>query len=65
MQEALIRISTAVSKFMPFVQLDSFEPTVIKSNDGSSILNKLKVFYSIPAAAVNNQVVEISIVVKS
>lgn len=64
-QEALIRISTAVSKFMPFVQLDSFEPTVIKSNDGSSILNKLKVFYSIPAAAVNNQVVEISIVVKS
>ena len=64
-QEALIRISTAVSKFMPFVSLQSFEPSVVKSNDGSSILNKIKIFYSVPAVAATNQVVEIAIVVKS
>ena len=50
---------------MPFVSLESFEPKVVKSNDGSSILNKIKIFYSVPAVAANNQVVEISIVVKS
>ena len=64
-QEALIRISTAVSKYMPFLSLESFEPKVVKSNDGSSILNKIKVFYSVPAVAATDQVVEISIVVKS
>ena len=64
-QEALIRITKAVSKYMPFVSLESFEPKVVKSNDGSSILNKIKIFYSVPAVAANNQVVEISIVVKS
>ena len=63
--EALIRISTAVAKYMPFVSLNTFEPTVIKGPDDSSIINRIKVGYSVPAAGVSNQAVEVSIVVTS
>jgi len=64
-QEALVRISSAVSKFMPFVSLESFEPSVVKSSDGTSILNKIRISYSVPATGATNQIVEIAIVVKS
>ena len=63
--EALVRISTAVSKYLPFVSLDTFEPSVIRNKDGSSIINKITVRYSVPAAGVTNQSVEVSIVVTS
>ena len=63
--EALIRISTAVSKYMPFVELETLEPTVIRSEDGNSVLNKIKIGYSVPAVGAIDQVVEAVIVVTS
>ena len=63
--EALIRISTAVNKYMPFVTLETFTPTVVKSADNSSIINKIRVGYSVPATGTANQAVEVSIVVTS
>jgi phage baseplate assembly protein W len=59
--EALIRISKAVSKFMPFVSLDTFE--VSTNNEDSLIVNDILVGYSIPSIGVVNQKVQISIVV--
>ena len=63
--EALIRISTAVSKYMPFIVLDTFEPSVMKGPDDSTIINRIRVGYSVPAAGATKQAVEVSIVVTS
>jgi len=58
--EALVRISTAVAKFMPFVTLDTF--SVSSDTEGSAIVSTITVVYSIPAINATNQKVEISIV---
>jgi phage baseplate assembly protein W len=63
--EALIRINQAVSKFMPFVTLETFESEVIRNDDESSALAKIRVGYSVPAAGAINQQVEVAIVVTS
>ena len=59
--EALVRISQAASKFMPFVSLDTFQ--VSSDVEQDSIVNTISVGYSIPALNVINQTVEVSIVV--
>jgi len=63
--EALIRINQAVSKFMPFVALETFESEVIRNDDESSALAKIRVGYSVPAVGATNQQVEVAIVVTS
>jgi|TARA_R110002074_G_scaffold34737_1_gene95206 phage baseplate assembly protein W len=59
--EALTRISAAVTKFLPYVALETFEPSTV--TDGDVIVNTIRVGYSIPSLSVNNQIVEVSIVV--
>jgi|LWDU01.1.fsa_nt_gi phage baseplate assembly protein W len=59
--EALFRISKAVSKFMPFVSLDTFE--VSTNTEDDIIVNDILVGYSIPSIGAINQKVQISIVV--
>lgn len=61
--EAGRRISRAVSKYMPFVELDTFEPRVEKSEDGNVIRSIIRVNYSIPTLGVSNQAVEAVILV--
>jgi hypothetical protein len=59
--EALVRISQAVSKFMPFVSLDTFQ--VSSDVEQDTTVNTISVGYSIPTLSVINQKVEVSIVV--
>ena len=61
--EVLARISTAVSKYMPFVELNTMEPRIEKSPDGEVLLSIIRLTYDVPSAAVSNQVVEVALVV--
>lgn len=59
--EAARRIAAAVEKFMPYIELDSFEPSVDKSNDDNVIQSKIRITYSVPNLGLDNQAVEVII----
>jgi phage baseplate assembly protein W len=59
--EAARRIATAVEKFMPYIELDSFEPSVEKSDNDNVIQSQIRITYSVPALGLNNQAVEVII----
>jgi len=59
--EAARRISAAVEKYMPYIELDSFEPSIEKSENDDVILSKIRVIYSVPDLALSNQAVEVII----
>jgi len=59
--EAARRILAAVEKYMPYVELDAFEPSIEKSNNDNVILSKIRVTYSVPNLALTNQAVEVII----
>jgi len=63
--EALSRISIAVSKYMPFVELENLQVDIVRSDDGDSVLNKIKITYSVPSINIFEQCVEAVIVVTS
>ena len=63
--EAIRRIATTVSKYMPYVDLQTFEPRTEKSEEGETILSIIKVVYNIPTAGLINQALEMSLVVAS
>ncbi len=63
--QAIANIASAVSKYMPFVSLETFEPVTEAGEDGATLLSKIRVIYSVPVAKVTNQVVEATIVVAS
>tara|TARA_R100000008_G_scaffold18986_1_gene9733 strand:+ start:1826 stop:2305 length:480 start_codon:yes stop_codon:yes gene_type:complete len=60
-EEALARISAAVTKYLPYVSLETFETSA--TPEGDVIVNTIKVGYSIPSINATNQIVEVSIVV--
>ena len=55
---AISRISAAVSKYMPFIELENFETRVEPSTNGNNIGVVVRVTYSIPAIGVTNQAAE-------
>ena len=63
--EALTRISSAVNKFMPFIELQEFEPNIEKSEAGDIIQVAIRVGYSIPSIEVTGQQVKVVLVVTS
>lgn len=56
-QEAMSRISSAVSKYMPFVTLENFMTSI--ENAESTALSKIKmvISYSVPRASITNQTI--------
>jgi len=62
---AIDRISSTVSVYMPFVELETFEPRVEKSPSGEVILSIIKIGYGVPGAGLTNQVLEVGLVVTS
>lgn len=63
MNEIIRRIATCVSKYMPFVSLLTFEPSVDKTKDGITFLKKVVVYYDVPSANIRNQSVEAVLVI--
>ena len=57
--EAIRRISSTVSKYMPYVSLDTFEPVIIKNEMDSVATVGIRVFYSIPTLDVSERGLEI------
>ncbi len=64
LSEALQRIALAVGKFMPFVDLTTFEVSV-DPGIGDTTVNTIRISYSVPSLQIDGQVVEVSIVVAS
>ena len=56
---ALQRISATTNKYMPFIDLQTFEPVSIKNNEGIVGKSGFRVTYSVPNLGLTNQVVEI------
>jgi phage baseplate assembly protein W len=61
--EAVRRISRSVSKYMPFVELETFEPRVEKSSSGNVVRSIVKITYAVPTLGISNQAVEAIILV--
>ena len=57
--EAMIRITTAVQKYMPFVSLGEFESLSEKGDSGGLTRAGVKVSYSVPLAKLTNQAIEL------
>lgn len=57
--EAIRRISDTVSKYMPYVSLDTFEPVIIKNEMDSVATIGVRVFYSVPTLDVVERGLEV------
>jgi len=58
--ELLLRINTAVSKFMPFISLDRLERKFDNLDNEAVAKIKIKIFYNVPALGISNQAIELS-----
>ncbi len=64
LSEAVNRIAFAVAKYMPFIELGTFEASV-DAGPADTVVNTIKVIYSVPTLNISEQVAEVSIVVAS
>ena len=56
---ALRRIKDATQKFMPFINLLTFEPVKLQNTDSSIAKIGARITYSVPSANINEQAIEI------
>lgn len=56
--EAIRRIQKTTSKYMPYVELDTFENGILPTKNGNTIGVFVKIGYSVPSANIVNQMVE-------
>ena len=60
--QAVARIKRTTQKYMPFINLDTFEPITEKDGSGSTLAKVgVRVTYSVPSIDLRNQVVEVII----
>lgn len=59
--EAIKRIKRAVSKYMPFIELDTFEPLVDRHENEHVAKVGLRITYSIPKLAIKEKRIEVII----
>ena len=58
--EALLRINTAVNKYMPFVMLKTLEREIDNLDNENVAKIRLKVHYDVPTAGITNQLIVVS-----
>jgi phage baseplate assembly protein W len=56
-EEAVRRISSTTNKYMPYIELSTFEP-FIKQDNNVVLASGVRIIYSIPSIGVTNQAVE-------
>ncbi len=56
---ALRRIKAATEKFMPFINLETFQPVKIENTDSSIAKIGARITYSVPSANIDEQAIEI------
>ena len=59
--EAIRRINDTVAKYMPYVQLETFEPVIIKNNLQAIATTGLRVTYSVPSLNVSSRILEVQL----
>lgn len=59
-EEVLVRINTAVNKFMPFVSLDRMEREINHLDNEHLAKIRLRIYYNVPSLRAFNQLVEVS-----
>ena len=59
--EAMVRINTAVTKYMRYLQLDGFAAEPFFEDNRYTGIIKVMVKYSVPAAGINNRVLEVTL----
>jgi len=59
--EAMLRINTAVAKYMPFIQLDGYRSEVQYHNNQYTGIIKIFVQYSVPKASIGQKLIEITL----
>jgi phage baseplate assembly protein W len=59
--EAMVRINTAVSKYMPFVQLEGFRSDAVLDDNRYTGLIRIFLKYTVPRANIAARVLEVSI----
>lgn len=59
--EAIRRISKTVQKYMPYVELETFEAKVLPTNNGLTVGNVIRIGYSIPSIGASSQNIEVVI----
>jgi len=55
------RISATVEKYMPYVTLEDFEPSIEKSEDDNVIQSQVRIKYSVPSLGLTDQFVVVII----
>lgn len=61
--EAVVRIKTAVSRYMPFVDLQTFESKIDNVDNKTIGKVQIRVAYSLPALQVKNKIIEVTLYV--
>lgn len=59
-EELLVRINTAVSRWMPFVQLDTMERQIATTQNDNLARLELNIRYSVPKLNIANQALKVS-----
>lgn len=59
--EAMVRVNTAVSKYMPFIQLEGFMSNAVLDDNRYTGLIRIYVKYAVPRANIGTRVLEVSI----
>ena len=57
--DAMSNIKTAVAKFMPFVELESFETSIDTNNDPQIATIAITVTFNVPAANISNKAIRV------
>lgn len=61
-EEAMIRIKTTVSKYLPFVELQDFQSELTRQTEANLSFFKLRITYNIPMIDNTNKIIETTIV---
>ena len=59
--EAARRILLAVEKYMPYISLEDFEPSIERSDNDNVIQSQIRITYSVPSLGLTNQSVAVII----
>lgn len=59
--EAIKRISSAVQKWMPYIDLDDFESTIDKNETKGMCTTRLRITFGIPSLGVKKRVIELTL----
>lgn len=62
-EEAMIRINTATSKWMPYVQLEGFSSRTDNTSNRNTANIIMQILYSVPAVGINQKVLEVTLFV--